>query len=186
MKDYRKIIKCIIITTIIMLIFYLTGAISFENLSDPKNSDICWNIVTINSVFAGFMFTSLSMLISVITSETIKRLEKAYLMDEIYKNILCGIYCSLASIAFALITIFITPNMIEYTQMMNEGYLKQVGIIIEKHIIPFLMVYTMILSILCFLGSVLDVRFIIRNLRNKISKGNIPEESKSKILEKIK
>lgn len=186
MKEYKKIIKGIIISTIVMSILYLTGAINLTSLVDSNNSEICWNIITINSVFAGFMFTSLSMLISVITSDTIKRLERASLMEEVYKNILCGVYCSLISITFALIIIFILPNLFIYLSTQEKSILKEIGNSIGEKLIPFLMIHTMILSILCFLGSVLDVSFIIKDLRKKINKSSISEENKREILKKIK
>lgn len=176
MKEYKRMIKSTLISAVIIFFLVVMKLMSFTNLNDPNNSDICWNIVTVNSVFAGFMFTSLSMLISVIFSDTVKRLERASLMEEVYRNILCGIYCSLLSIGFALIIIFILPNVTCNTALLN----------LLKSAIPFLMVYTLILSILCFLYSVLDVRFIIKDLRARINKGSVSEERKKEILKKIK
>lgn len=176
MKEYKRIIKSSIISIVIMVVLILVKLISFTSLVNPSNTDVCWNIITVNSVFAGFMFTSLSMLISVVFSDTVKRLERASLMDEVYRNILCGIYCSLLSIGFALIIIFILPN----------ASFKGVLYDLVNKAVPFFMVYTLVLSILCFLYSVLDVRFIIKDLRRRINKGTVTEERKREILKKIK
>ena len=184
MREYNKVVKSAIISMFIMAVFYVLKIVNFSELVNVKNSSVCWNIITINSVFAGFMFTSLSMLISVISTDTVRRLERASLMDEIYINILCGIYCGLASIGIALSVIFILPNVITYVNSKNQNLIA-INVLIYD-IIPFLMIYTLILSILCFLGSVLDVRFIIADLRKKINKGSISEERKNKVLEKIR
>lgn len=186
MREYRKVIKGIIVSGIVIISCHLMGLISFTSLSDPKNADICWNIITINSVFAGFMFTSLSILIGVLSSDTIKRLEKASLMEEIYKNIFCGIYCSLLSIVFSLVAIFIGPNVLSYLSLQKQSVLNGSLINIVTSVIPFLMIYTLILSILCFLGSVIDVKFIIKDLRKRLNKGSISEESKREVLKKIR
>ena len=76
-------------------------------------TDFHIKILTINSVFAGFLFTSLGIMISILDKERITRLDKAGYMDNYFNAIYIGLFFHILSISMSLILV-ITPGVDVY------------------------------------------------------------------------
>jgi Fe2+ transport system protein B len=160
--------------------------VDFSILTAKDSSGVHFNLITVNSVLAGFMFTALSLIIGLSNTETVMRLEKAHFMHAIYNNIVLGIIFSIVSIIISLIMIFIMPSIISF--ILNEGGIERFPIVgdIVFVFVPFFEITTLILAIGCFVLSVFDTRFIIKSVRKRLLKNTSSDEDMEKTLKKIK
>lgn len=183
MKKYNRICIVSILSFIILIILMILDIIDLSTLE--KNSDMSyyWNIITIDSVLAGFMLATLGMIISMMTSDIVKRLEKASYMDEIYINLFSGVYASLIAIVFSLIMIFIVP--INKVQLSIEWISNALNFIMYN-IIPFIVLYLLVNTFLYFYISIKDIKFIIENIRKKLIVSTMSDEERKSELKKIK
>ena len=69
------------------------------------DSDFHYNLITFNSVIAGFLFSGLSILISLISNESIKRLWDNGYLDGLYHSGTIGICMNILSIIMSFITV---------------------------------------------------------------------------------
>lgn len=69
------------------------------------NNDFHYNLITFNSVIAGFLFSGISILVSLISNPSIKRLWDNGYLDGLYRSGGIGIFMSVASIIMAFITV---------------------------------------------------------------------------------
>jgi hypothetical protein len=152
-KDAPKYVKVIIEVAIIIIIYMFVS--NFMDSSFVKNNH--FNIVTVNSVFAGFLFTALSILITVTNEDIINYLEEGSFMSSIYDNIIRGLKYSLTSIVLSLFNNFILENPIK-NNMMEKLKIKTI------YFYNFELLF-LILAIICFIMSVLDIKFVIVSIR---------------------
>lgn len=187
LKKYSKIIILMVCVFSFLVIMISTNLLNISSLAGPNSEDTHYNLITINSVIAGFMFTSLSLILSVANSDTIRRLERTIHMDFIYNNITGGILNSIISIVTSLVSIFIVPNCIQLiTNTSMPTYIKESVMYLCNVAIPFTVLYTLVVAIGCFLMSVLDVKFIIKSIRRKLLKEAPDKESLKETLNLIK
>lgn|GEM_PF-2822641 len=139
----------IILTVAAFLILYRLDNIKFDIFSDDNILSLQFNIITINSIIAGFLFTSLSIIISVSEKEIIKELYNIDVVDNIMYNLSIGIGSSLFSIVMALLIIFVKLS-------------KSIC-----HFIYLLQVNSVAISITFFCLSFLDILFILSAIRPK-------------------
>ncbi len=100
---------------LILLVFSITSVILWYcNLDNPQakllelyeNQDIHFNVASINAIFAGFLFTSFGILLSLLSKDSVKRLWDNGYMDCVCNSIILGIFFHIASIIFSLPGIF--------------------------------------------------------------------------------
>lgn len=114
-KKIKKYIPFIIITlfisfaAIIMIIFTKSYNNFFSEIY--SNDDAHYNLITFNSVIAGFLFSGLSILVSLISNDSVKRLWDNGYLDCFYISNGVSILSSLFSIIFAFI--ILNANCIE-------------------------------------------------------------------------
>lgn len=109
---YRRNKSNIFLLFVLAVIAYLSFYFDiFETLSVKANFHI--NILTINSVFAGFLFTSLGIMISILDKERISKLDKAGYMDNYFNAIYIGLFFHIISIIMSLVLI-IAPGVDVY------------------------------------------------------------------------
>lgn len=180
-KKYKNIILMSITMIILSGIFLYFNLIDMSVLTDVGNESLHFNLITTNSVIAGFMFSSLSLMIGLSSTKTIRRMERASFMDGIYNNITIGIYASILSILISLSMIFIRPNIplnvIEYLEEREIMYILKQGV-------PMVEVLSMLIGIGCFVLAVIDTKFIVKSVR-KNHRININKEDVKKTLEMI-
>lgn len=100
----------------VFLIFILVVYLSLRyNWVDTKGFDSSnhINILTVNSIFAGFLFTSLGIIAGFMDKEKISNLDKNGYMDKYYNSIYLGLIFHIASAVLAAIA-FVQPSMNSY------------------------------------------------------------------------
>lgn len=63
-----------------------------------------YNIISFSAVIAGFLFTGISILISAIDKDRIRRLWDNHYLDNLYRSAMVGICANIASIVLAFIS----------------------------------------------------------------------------------
>ena len=117
---------------------------------------------TTDSVFVGFLFSSLSLILGLSGTSSIIRLEKAGFMENIYRNISMGIFLSFISIICSLSMIFLKNYIIKIPLMF---YI----------VVPSIELLSLLLTLIVFFKATRDVWFIIKIVRNKIKK-SVPSD----------
>lgn len=145
-KNYYRRNKSNFFLLLILVIFL--GIIFYNDVFETFDVDIGFhiNILTINSIFAGFLFTSLGIMIGILDKERISRLDKAGYMDNYFNAIYIGLFFHVISILISLILV-ITPGM-EINQLLTK--LEQT---------------TLFLGISFFVKSIINVLKIIKMVR---------------------
>lgn len=110
----RKVCKLIIT---IIITFFATQKLS---LYFVKTSH--FNIITINTVFIGFLFTSLYILLGLLNERIIQFFQEAGAMKNVYKNIESGIGSSFISIIFSLINLIVVDTIKDSDIIVNFMY----------------------------------------------------------------
>lgn len=135
---------------IILLIFLIlvTVAAYYFNFIEATTVDRNFHlsILTINSIFAGFLFTNLGIMVSMSDRERISKLDKAGYMDNYYNSIFIGLFFHVVSICISLI-IIILPGFGENLFLIQAGQI------------------CLIYGIAFFIKSLLNVLRIINKVR---------------------
>lgn len=161
------------LSILIFLVFIdYIGGLDLKIISENQ-----FNIITVNTVFAGFLFTSLGIIAGFSNNTSIRKFERIKTMDNIYNNISKGIIFSVLSITIGLIIVlfdfnFIIKNLFIYNILKSTGYIFEL--------------FFLIMSIIYFSLSVKYTFFAISVVRADI-KSKLPnQEEVKKILDKIK
>ncbi|MBC5626075.1 hypothetical protein H8S10_11475 [Clostridium sp. NSJ-49] len=166
----------------LVLIAIKCGMLSLSSLVGEGSESIHFNLITVNAVFAGFLFTSITFFIGVNNSKTVEILEQIDYMDKVYKNLNFGFIASLISIIFSLISIFILPAITASKNFLDSP----IKVYILNTIMPAIVLVSMIYTIIKFLNALRHLQFIITSIRRK-SKINAPSKERiEKTLQKIK
>lgn len=144
--------KSVVIANLIVVVAFVIAmynkAIDISLILEaPDVSTIHFNILTINSIIAGFMFTGLSIILSFSDKEFVKRMERSDFMSVIYLFIILGLFLSFTSVTCSLLMI------------LNFNFFVKWIVYIE--------VLTLVLSFFCLLISVLNILYIIKQIRKK-------------------
>lgn len=103
---YRRNRSNIFLLIVLIILAYLSFHFDvFQTLN--METDFHIKILTINSVFAGFLFTSLGIMISILDKERITRLDNAGYMDNYFNAIYIGLFFHILSIAMSLLLIIV-------------------------------------------------------------------------------
>lgn len=175
-QEKGKKIKFLIALVVFSLVYYILiwkNKIDLSMLINKNDLSNHFNFITVNSVFVGFLFSSLSLILGLSSIESIIRLERGGFMSNIYENIIYGITFSFLSIICSLIMIFMSANLSKFTLLINV-------------LVPSVELLGLLLTIIVFFKAVIDVKFIIKVVRNNIKKTNIKEEDLKKTLELLK
>ena len=162
-KNRMKYIMQIIGVTIIIWYLMQKGIIGFvfENPSD--NDELYWNLINLNSILAGFMFTSLGVIMSLSDSEFIKKIEATNILDRMYSNIIKGVVSSLISLIMSLIIVFGSEKMFTLLEVFS-------GLASVVFLVP------IFLALVSFLVSIADVRKLIKAIRKYAKKDTMSRE----------
>ena len=86
------------------------------------------DMLTINSMFAGFLFTSLGIMISILDKERIKKLDKSGYMDNYINAIYIGLAFHVISIICSLLLIIFSETTIDIWLMYAEQLSLLIGV----------------------------------------------------------
>ncbi|NFI51680.1 hypothetical protein FDA52_01575 [Clostridium botulinum] len=169
MKFNSKLIILYALILFTLVIGMCNGNINFELLDNNQ-----FNLITVSTVFAGFLFTSLGIVAGLYSNSTLKKFERISTMDKIYGNIILGIIFSLISVIISLLIICI--------KVTND---TSITTIVHK-LANIVQIYFLFLTILQFVISVKCTYFAIKVVRYDIKK-NLPSKTEmDEILSKIK
>lgn len=136
-------ILLIIVTTIFYFIFQWNGCIiDFSTLSSSEH----FNILSIASLFGGFVFTGIGIMLSGLAFSRIERLNDNGYMDKYYHTAYFALICNIGTILSAVIIIS-SKTTLPVMATIEQGLLY--------------------LSIVFFIKCMLDLRKIILKIRNK-------------------
>lgn len=116
-------------------------------------NDLQYNLISTSATIGGFLFTGISILISVLEKDRIKRLWDNHYLDNIYRTAIMGI-------GFNIITIF--ASLVLLWGMVTE----KITILIVK-----IEICTTILGLLYFVWCVVDLVFILGKMTSKEAPG---------------
>lgn len=177
---YNHLIRLAVIFACLLLLNKL-DILDLTPLID-KNGSAQFNLITVNSIFAGFLFTSITFFTGITTTKTIEIFERINYMDKVYGDINTGFISSVTSIVFSLISIFIVPSLLQNELIHNSGVLNYLLRVIN----PLLIITFMIYTILQFIISIKHLNFIIKSIRRKSIKNVPTPESIEETLKEIK
>lgn len=144
----RKISQ-IALSIVAFLILRQLDNIKLDVFTVENISGLQFNIITVNSIIAGFLFTSLGIIISSSEKKIIKELYNVSILDNIMYNLTIGIGSSLLSITIAVLILFV-----KFSKNINYiMYLIQINLIV--------------ISIVFFCLAFLDMLFILKAIKPK-------------------
>lgn len=170
-KKWKNISISLFFAIIISIIIKKSGLIEFDSFIDFQNSkDLYWNIINLNAIISGFMFTSLGIILSTADGKVMRYLATSTIVDKMYINIVFGIWAGIFSIALSLLMIFINENISEHL----------------KQSIPMVLTVSIIFNLQCFIKSTKDIWYIIKQTRQKALNEKMSHERRQKVYEQIK
>lgn len=112
-----------------IILFVITVALSqVAEISFIKQNH--FNLITVNSVFIGFLFTSLSILLGFLNEKIVQFFEKAGALKNVYRSIENGILFSLFSIIISFINLMFSEKFLNQKMVLNSLYGFEVTFII--------------------------------------------------------
>jgi len=175
----KKSMKYIGIEVIAMIIFLVLVQRQFIDTKVLNENH--FNLITINAIFAGFLFSSLALIVGLFNDKVLIRLERANFLDDIYRKIMFGITNSLVSIVISLLNIFVNPRV---TESITGKYLW-LKTIITTYLFS-LELFFLIATIVLFILSVRNIRFIIKSVRERV-RSELPKNiATERVIERIK
>ncbi|MEQ7215480.1 hypothetical protein ABQD61_06310 [Enterococcus asini] len=147
-RNFTSILTSIILT-LILVAFYVIRKPNF--LIDGKNIDkeSLYNLLTVNTIFAGFIYTMLGNMVEFSARKDIQELDKAGYIDPYFSPMYFGLFYFLVSIFLELIIIFF-------------------GLSWKLNLFHYLSLSGTLLGLIFFVISTLKMRKMINKIRNKI------------------
>lgn len=148
-KNIMNIVKVLIVSVFISFIC---------NVDFVKDNH--FNLITVNSVLIGFLFTSFSILLTLLSEEIVQIFEGAGALKKVYLNLTNGIKCSLISIIVSLVNMTIV-----------EKYIVKKNIIIDvSYSVELILLILTIYFLFCVIKDIKDIVDSIRDSRIQIRK----------------
>ena len=129
-KNWISLILHFIISVGAMIILVNLPFYNFQRLIN--DNDFYYNCITLSSIIGGFLFTGISILISALDKDRIKRLWENNYLDNLYRSAFAGIILNVFSI---LVAVFLLCTDITY---IKEFFLKFELVILFVGIIFFI------------------------------------------------
>lgn len=146
MKNHSVIIIVILGVGYVSLRLLDIGYIeSFQNFNNSEH----FSILSIASLFGGFIFTGLGIIISGISTERLARLNAHGYMDRYYHEIYLALFCNIVTIVTAII-------LISCTELINRTVICRIALVEQ------LMLYE---SIALFIKCMISLCKIVNKIR---------------------
>lgn len=104
-KNKAKYIISLVVPAILTYVLFKFGVINVAKIIQEGNT-FQFNIISFSAIIGGFLFTGISILISIIDKERIHRLWVNHYLDNLYWSAITGIITNILSIVSALIFVF--------------------------------------------------------------------------------
>lgn len=119
MKVFLKLVG----VTFISLIFSLVFDMKFVK-------DNHFNIITVSTVLIGFLFTTLSMLLTFLNERVIQFFEKANCLENVYSNIIQGIILGICSVLLSVMNLILCDKVIINSYIVKVLYSGEIVLLI--------------------------------------------------------
>ncbi len=100
-KNWIKLVLTLIISIIVSFILTYYSVIDVEKIR-KFGSDFQYNVISTSAIIGGFLFTGISILISTIDKERIKRLWEHNYLDNLYRSAFVGMVSNIITIIIAI------------------------------------------------------------------------------------
>lgn len=179
----NKILTSIIISIILCIIAMKTNYNKLNLLTGSKGESIQFNLLTVNSIIAGFIFTNLGLLISISQHEVIQKLRCTTIIERKNSRMMTGLVFHIIVIFIALSFIFDVPKCF----ILIDKVLKvlKINIIISTFLIDLLAIFEivcLVIGILHFTLSIRDIHSLLQAVTKR--NDNVPDEEIDKYIEK--
>ena len=131
-----------------------------------------FNLITVNSVIIGFLFTTLSILLGFLNEKIIMLFEKAGSLKEVYENIEYGIIYSLLSSIISFINLIFIEEYVKNQNILNIMYSIELAL--------------MIFSLMKLLYTIKDLKVLIDSIRIDKKKDEERKKADEKVNEIIR
>lgn len=158
-----------IIYIVLFVALSLIELISVDGTSSISNKFGFFDLISVSSILGGFMFTALSILISISYTEIVRMLEESGHMDTIYFNITVGLIMAFLAIILSIVSIFVDLPVWIY---------KHSYMIILLQLKNYLIVFLVGGCIISFGLSILDLKFIVKRIRQRLYKKTSYKDNK--------
>ena len=99
-----------------------------------------FNLITVNSVLIGFLFTTFSILLGFLDEKIIQIFEEAGALKKVYSNLILGIKYSLVSIVISMLNMTLFEKYISNKVLINIIYSLELMFLISALLILFLVI----------------------------------------------
>lgn len=164
MKDTLK--KGIVLV-LLTIVIYKTLDVSFMCNNN-------FNMITVNTVLVGFLFTILTIIMSFTDEDVISTYEKTNELEKVYNNITTGIVLGVLSIAIAIITLCIWGEPLK--QELTDTNKMMYSVIISM--------FVLIMKSILF--AIIDINNIITDIRRRKFTKSKQEKANKEMEEKYK
>lgn len=174
-KKYINVIIGVCVGCVLFSVLFTLLKISF--LNRPQTDDFYFNMITLNSVIAGFAFTNIGLLLSAASTEVVRKICKTDIMKRKNDKLM-------ASVAYSVATMFIClPYVVDIGDVIGS-VLPSVFIKIIADGMYLAMIILLILGIVYFVKSITE----ISNLLDEVykNKSNLTEEKINDINKELK
>ena len=143
---------------LILIVFSFKGIVDLSVVDDHH-----FDLITVNSIFGGFLFSGLSAILGLGASKTIRTLAKIDSLNKVYRYITSGIMCSIFSICFSLTGIlFIVKDITVGKYTISNYFISDTIRLFE--------IYFLIMTIVLFISSAKYLLIIVRQSSKEIQK----------------
>lgn len=125
--EYQPLILHFIISVGAMIVLVNLPFYNFQRLIN--DNDFYYNCITLSSIIGGFLFTGISILISALDKDRIKRLWENNYLDNLYRSAFVGIILNVISIFVAVFLLCTSITNIKEIFLKAELVVLFVGII---------------------------------------------------------
>jgi hypothetical protein len=167
------IIIPVIAILILSAISVFTG---FTLFTVPTNTDLHFGLITICSIFAGFLYTNYSLLLDFSMTDLATKIKNTNIIPKRNRHITCGIICSIISIISGLLL------SIDFNEILSDFiYNKFPWLTYTIYCTEIIYIF---MTIILFLISLFEMKQLI-NSRNIVS-SQINNETINKVKQQLK
>lgn len=145
-KNWITLVVVFLSSFIAALLFVSSSLLDLNHVKELGN-DLQYNLISISATIGGFLFTGVSILISALDNERVKRLWNHTYLDNVYRAAFIGIGSNILTITAALAMLLLV-----------------LGEKIQKLFIKFEII-TVFIGLVFFTWCVLDLVFIVSTMK---------------------
>lgn len=124
LKRNKTLVFSYVVSLIIVWLLLYHSNVKFSDFLDNSSQ---FNIISFNGLIAGFLFTSLSIIMTIAEKEGVKRLYVGGYLDQFYNTIILGIIHHVVAVVLGLITL-LKPIKVDETLVKIQFISEIIGV----------------------------------------------------------